>query len=201
MSSIIIGISGYARSGKDTASEALTDRGFKRMAFADALKADLKEMIGKALSSIGLDPKLYDDMVANNKELARPLMVEYGRIMRALYAPYWIDRVQYEMISSGLKEFTITDVRYENEAKMIRESGGIVIGINRLFVDPANEEERMSFEKFSPDYVIENNDGIDDLHQKVLKIVSERFGVHFGSDFDINYSGEEPALFVIEKGE
>jgi hypothetical protein len=174
---MIVGLSGFARSGKDTASEILINEyGFKRMAFADALKADLKGMIETALETIGKDVSLYTDMLSTSKETVRPIMVEYGRIMRALYAPYWIDRLFSDMIGTGQNRFVITDCRYENEAKEIRKFGGIVIGITRPNVLPANAEEEMSFSKFSPDYTVVNDADIKVLHDRVFECVFSRFG-------------------------
>jgi len=180
---MIVGLSGFARSGKDTAAEVLiSSYGFKRMAFADALKADLKGMIGTALETIGKDVSLYNEMLTTSKETVRPIMVEYGRIMRDLYAPYWIDRLFSDMLGTEGNRFVITDCRYENEAKEIRKFGGIVVGITRPDVIPANAEEEMSFSKFTPDYTINNDAGIVRLHEFVVQTVGDHFGDKFFSE-------------------
>jgi dephospho-CoA kinase len=60
---VIIGLSGYARSGKDTVAELLVlNYGFKRMAFADGIR--------EALSA--LNPILHDGMRLNE------VVKEYG---------------------------------------------------------------------------------------------------------------------------
>ena len=83
MSRRIVGLCGYAKSGKDTAAEVLVRRGWARYAFADELKADLERAIGKPL--VGMCPE--------EKEHWRPLMVEYGRVRRAQNVDYWVARL------------------------------------------------------------------------------------------------------------
>jgi hypothetical protein len=169
MAGMIVGISGFARSGKDTSAEILVNEfGFKRMAFADALKYDLREMIWQSLDRIGEDVKSYDELVATQKEKARPLMVEYGRIMRELYPEYWIRRLFCDMFNGTGTRFVIPDVRYKNEAEKIRELGGVVIGVMRPNCGPANAEEEMSFSKFTPDYIVDNDASISRLHEKIV---------------------------------
>ena len=64
----LIGICGFARSGKDTAASMLMMRGFTRIAFADVLKDEVCRTFG--LTREGLE---------RDKEMWRPLLVEWGR--------------------------------------------------------------------------------------------------------------------------
>ena len=188
----IIGISGYARSGKDTAAYALTHKGpgFYRAGFADALKEDLLSLMRNRAELVAVHahrfpdfrlaipgPEIFRD--PGVREVFRPLLVEYGRAMRRLCADYWVRRLEVDYILPDrlahrpIERLVITDVRYANEAAMIRSHGGIVVGIARQGVGPANDEEQRSFAEFSPDVTVYNDKSVEALHDKMLEIAAE----------------------------
>jgi hypothetical protein len=126
----LIGLLGPARVGKDTVCKAL---GIPRIAFADRLKADIKPL----LDGLNLDLSKIED-----KTLARPLMVEYGRLARAVDPDHWVKRI---VPPGGFGEMVcVTDVRYLNEVNFIRKLGGEVFRLYRKGISPANDEERRS---------------------------------------------------------
>jgi hypothetical protein len=166
---ILIGLGSKARVGKDFACAGLA-RYFdvERIAFADKLKEDIASLF----NNHGL--VLRDILeVPATKEMVRPLLVSYGQTMRAFNNDIWVDRALKD------KEFkhavtVITDVRFPNEAKRIRELGGYYIEIDAN-IPPANEVEAL----YSPqmvgiaDYVIKNSfDGkfIQDFVKLIEKI-------------------------------
>ena len=142
---MIIGISGVARSGKDTLANHFVnifkslDIKAKRYAFADELKREVRPFLKK---KTGLDSFTQKD---DEKKIIRPFLVAYGtHIRRALNENCWI-----ETLSKFLKQNEIaivSDVRYKNEADWIQKNG-FLIHIARLdkennLVKPANDEER-----------------------------------------------------------
>ena len=141
---MIIGLMGYAQSGKDTAyQELIKIKGFekfKRKAFADMLKLEAISM----LSAINVYETT--ETLNEKKELYRPLLVWLGEFRRRQKPLYWIDKVIDKVIDKE-KNIIITDVRYWNEVKAIQEMGGIVIHILRNGTYPANEEEQRSIEE------------------------------------------------------
>jgi len=141
----IIGIAGVAKVGKDTFCADLIDiiegDGLKasRLAFADALKNDLKDFL---LAKTGVN--IYNND-PDTKELIRPLMVEYGKLMRNITkGKYWVDKVKLQ-VEENLKNDTvsiISDVRYPNEAEWINSiDGGVTVHLSRGGITPANQEE------------------------------------------------------------
>lgn len=171
----LIGICGYARSGKDTAAQALIALGCERQAFADALKHDawlaLNDSWEEVYPNNGIDPNLFQDPAS--KEIFRPFLVEYGRAMRNLAPRYWIDRAMTLVrpyLEVGIV-VVITDVRYRNEVDAIRALGGVVIGITRPGLGPANAEEAESFKDLKPDFVVCNNGTIPELHGKMMEVL------------------------------
>ena len=113
----IIGISGLARSGKDTLysllSEKLKDKGLSstRIAFADELKEECNDFL---LKNVGISAFTEKN---SEKEIIRPFLVCYGsKVRRRLNENCWIEKVsrRLELINKTNYVF-ITDVRYENE--------------------------------------------------------------------------------------
>lgn len=127
---LLIGLAGYAGSGKDTIADAM---GFAKASFAQALKDDLQPL----MSLLGLDLTRRAD-----KERAREMLVAYGKFARGIDPDVWIKRL--DLPASNV--VVITDVRYTNEAQAIHEAGGWVIRVHRSGVEAANGEEWLSLE-------------------------------------------------------
>ena len=153
MKTLLIGLGSKARIGKDYASQELAKHfDLERIAFADELKKDLAGIMSKSnidYWEIEKEPAL--------KETVRPLLVAYGQVMRKFNEDIWVDRAIKN------KEFRhqvtlITDVRFPNEAKRLKELGGFYIEIETN-IPPANETEAL----YSPqmaglaDYKVRNN--------------------------------------------
>lgn len=175
----IIGLGSKAQIGKDYAAQKLADyTNVKRIAFADALKNDLKYLFNQN----DLD---FDDIVAEPKlkEKVRPLMVSYGQTMREFKPDVWIGRAIEEAKKPFHGLVIFTDVRFPNEVKAIKELGGFYIEI-KTNVPPANETEALYSPQMSAlaDATVENNfDGnyIPDL----AKII---FGLRRLQKFDLS---------------
>lgn len=144
----ILGISGYARSGKDTfakyAREILFEKDIAlvRFAFADKLKANINTFLNQKL---GISAHTQN---SDEKKIIRPVLVGYGESARLLNQNYWIDEIRESMtavIGEKLDGKTIipviTDVRYLNEVKFIKELGGKIITISQIDLAAANNEE------------------------------------------------------------
>lgn len=144
----IVGLCGYARSGKDTAALGLVSRGWKRAAFADALKKDVFESLSRSYSAEhpwAVAPELPSERWLKDperKEAMRPLLVEYGRAMRKISPAHWIARLEKTLDPYGA--YVVTDVRYFNEVKWVYDHGGVVFLVDRPGVGPANDEEELS---------------------------------------------------------
>ena len=143
----MIGISGYARSGKDTFGECLVKKlseygiNAKVYALATQLKYDI-DFLTK--SDFGISAFTKDD---GEKYIIRPILVGYGESWRRANPDHWI-----KILDSNFEPRTlpiITDIRYENEADWILEKKGFLLNLNRQiseneFVKPANKEEELN---------------------------------------------------------
>lgn len=155
---LLIGVSGYARSGKDTVSQTFIARGFTRVALADSLKKEVARGLGTPFQEF----VALLDGCADFKEAVRPILVEWGRFRRRQDPDYWIK------IAAALMQgdTVVSDVRYANEAAFIRSLGGFVIGVTRPGIGPANTEEEESLAAFTADAVIANTGTVEELHER-----------------------------------
>lgn len=143
----LIGISGAARSGKDTLCKALI-RFFKtknieseRKSIAgDIVKKDLKKLI-KTKANINSFTENTDE-----KTLIRPLLVEYGKLMRnQTEGRYFIERFK----KSNNKITIVPDIRYaeyeNDELHWIKyEEQGFLIFVDHEYISDANDTEKVN---------------------------------------------------------
>jgi hypothetical protein len=157
---MIIGLSGYARSGKDTAAEVLVERyGFTQIAFADKLRDVLYELnpmiatewvtFGGGSSRIHAETIFLQDVIDNYgwgeykntvygpeiRRLLQRLGTEAGR--QTLWDSIWIDAAFSAV--EGAENIVVTDCRFPNEAQAIKDRGGEVWRISRRGIGPAND--------------------------------------------------------------
>lgn len=149
----IIAIAGNARSGKDTLgvflSEILTENKISNhiKSFAYPLKKEVDEFL---IKTIGISAFTEDPQ---EKEIIRKFLVFWGSDFRRNLNPtVWIDKMSECLTNDSL--LIITDLRFENELKWVRENNGIVIFLSRIsesgsMIEPANEYERVNNEIIS----------------------------------------------------
>ena len=185
MNKKIIGITGYANTGKDTLANIIISnvekRGFvaKRFSFAELIKLELRPLFHK----FGIDPW---NCSREDKEKIRDVLVSYGVCVRELTkGRYLIDAVQKEIEASYCDIAIITDVRFcefedDELSWLLKDMGGILIDITRysiidcltnkrhndnsslsasnieiVFYGPRNEKEKINSENIKK-YIEEN---------------------------------------------
>lgn len=129
---ILIGLMGYARSGKDTIAKSLIDRlGFKRLSFADIMKEDLNEFFKTQVwedlknQNINLefeDIDFLNPKTSEIKETLRPYMIWFGEKMKEINGPHhWTNRA-FSKIEECDQKLVITDVRRINELEIFKNN-------------------------------------------------------------------------------
>lgn len=194
MENNMIGLTGVARSGKDTfysiLKKYLKEKNIEsqRIALADNLKHELGDFVKDKFK---IDLNKCD---GSDKELIRPLMVSYGKCRRVqTEGKYWTS-----LVESKIKELNknnilpiITDIRYieykEDEYAWLKQHNGILVHISRKLDDgsiipPANIEEKSNDNKLKAvaDYSIswetcQDVNFLYELMQKNLKNIYEKF--------------------------
>lgn len=172
----LVGIAGRARSGKDTAAQLFVDAGFVRYAFADPIRAGLKVMLG--LSDAFFDDDLKEKEIAwlgcSPRYLMQTLGTEWGREM--IGANVWClyaQRVFEDICQIGTGGMVISDVRFETEARWIRDNGGLLIHLYRHDAPPVAEHvSEAGIEVKAGDVVIGNNGTLEELHAKLGDVMA-----------------------------
>ena len=163
---IIIGISGKKGSGKDTFALLLEDL-FREQeievitkAFADKLKQCCAIISGQ-FEWILYNQNIKDKKAGLLNMTNRELMQKFGDLTRQLDPDIWIKLTLESEYKIAPDVLIITDVRFKNEAKAIKDKGGILI---RMESDRSKEDTHKSetdldyYNNF--DLVINNNIGV-----------------------------------------
>jgi hypothetical protein len=174
---LLVGLSGYARSGKDTAAVALSDLGFERRAFADAMKTALYRLNplipdGDDLTRIAVVVDTEGWERAKSRPEVRSLLqrlgTQAGRMV--LGDDIWVDTALRDLSERTV----VTDVRFQNEADAIRSHHGIVIRIERPGVGPVNgHPSETGLEGYPFDAVVQNDGTVEELHANIAAEVGQ----------------------------
>jgi len=163
---MIIGLSGLARSGKDTVADYLVrEHQFVKLAYADPIK----DMICAMLSINRDELEEYKDKTFMNysiRNLLQTLGTEWGR--ETIDYNIWLNLLKSR--SSGLVNFCVSDVRFENEARQLRMMGGIIVKVVRPELK-TNVPQHSSEQGVDADKIIVNNKDLNHLYSEVQKIV------------------------------
>ncbi|MEU1309191.1 hypothetical protein ABZ419_09900 [Streptomyces cinnamoneus] len=179
----IIGLSGPAGSGKNTAVGALIAAGWQQRAFADKVKGFL----------VAMNPTLVDGEVVEGYSLAEHVdafgwdLLKKDPVVRGLLQRcgteagrgvlgenVWVDALFHDAETWG--PTVITDVRFPNEAEAIRERGGLVVRIKRPSGTPIREADHTSetaLDEWPFDAVLINDGTVEDLREQ-LKALTQR---------------------------
>lgn len=185
---MIIGLSGYARTGKDTIANHLVENyGFTRMSFADPMREALVRLnpsitIGNlqgaslawAVGNMGWE-KL-KEVSPDVRGLLQRMGTEVGRNMFG--ETFWVDYLMNKALELKTN-IVIPDVRFINEADAIRLWNGEVWRVNRSGVDPVNDHaseiELDAYPHFS--LIINNDSTVENLFFELTPIF-EGMSVH-----------------------
>ena len=158
----LIGIAGPARAGKDTLASYMLDNlgdNWTRSSFADPIKKML-EVIGVDCSD---DAKAVIDerFCYTPRHMMQILGTEWGRHM--INGDIWVKAFAH--LNAG-KCVIVPDVRFENEADLVREHGVLIHLTGRGGIE-GNHVSENPIEFKAGDIVIDNSRDLDWLHAQV----------------------------------
>lgn len=158
---LVIGLTGRARHGKDLAAEIIASvaPGARRYAFSDAIAAHARVLgLMTARDPVILQQVGYDARLTNPK--------------------VWIDAVYGAICDHAPPVAIVTGVRFPDEAELVRGMGGFIIKSVRVDADgqPFTSGDRdaahpteTAIDGIAPDYVVANVTGrIGDYRDAVL---------------------------------
>lgn len=202
----LIGFTGAAGAGKDTAGTVLAMHGYRTLAFADALRVDVSqawlidmstltrpETKEHPISSLAIGRCIYEPFLqwarAQGLDLRVPrsprwIMQRWGtEFRRARHPDYWVERVRQRIArlhEQGIRHIAITDVRFPNEAELVRLLGGYVVRIVRPELPQMSEDTSTHASEHHPelraDLQLINRGGLAHLHEDVLSVARQLYG-------------------------
>lgn len=170
---MLIAFTGPMRAGKSTAATHLVlSRGWIRLSFAHPVRRDCAQM----LSMIeGVPYHLIEEEMrsANAKEKYRGLLQWYGIYRRTIDADHWVKLLRRRAEITLARGFSaaIDDLRFENEARMVRELGGRIIRVEREGIERSTHASEQDWQHLEVDATLVNSDSIDAMHDQMEELL------------------------------
>jgi hypothetical protein len=210
---MIVGVTGLIGSGKDTIANYLTTfHGFKKESFANSLKDAVahvfgwdREMLEGTTKSSREWREQVDPWWAERLDMPnltpRWILQYWGTEVcrKGFHDDIWIAALEHKLLKST-DNVVISDCRFANEVKAIKNAGGITIRVmrgpepewydaaiqynkgpngNSLWALSKAKLEKLKIHAseyssvgLSYDYYLENNGSIDDLYKQVESIIN-----------------------------
>lgn len=188
--STVIGFTGFAQSGKDTAAAWLIERGWQKLAFAEPLRAAIYALNpiieywcsgpedGDCIPEVWRVQTLIDEYGYEETKRRCPeyreLLQRFGtEVGRAQFGEnFWADRVKTQ-VRPGIK-YVITDVRFPNEVDTVHELGGKVFRIKRAGTNAVNAHvSDTGIEALVVDGILPNLSTMEHFRDLVLAVAGE----------------------------
>lgn len=189
--SMIIGLSGYMQSGKDTAGKMIQEMVGMKVGTMFVSYFNIKKFATKlkkiAGIMLGVDASKFEDQDYKESYLppewgkmtVRQFLQNLGTkaIRHHVHEDAWVIATMADYKPDG-PGWIMTDCRFPNEAQAIKDRGGIIIRINRevpgvsqKFIDRSESEVSLDDWKF--DYVVNNLGSLDDLRNQIKEILRQ----------------------------
>lgn len=183
----LIGITGLKRSGKDTCGLFLIEKhNYVKYSFAGALKNACSEIFMFDYEQTeGSKKEEFDDRWNINPrkvfqrfgtEIFRESLDKFFPEMKHLKNNFWIYRFRIwykqQIKNNPDIKIVITDVRFSNEADIIKELGGIIIKVTRKNLkNNDNHSSEVDISNIQSDYTIKNDSSIIKYYQNLKSIL------------------------------
>ena len=173
---MIIAICGHKFSGKSTVANLLHNAtGYEVRSFATPLKKMVCALVGCTMDDLeDYDYKENTEVpehlwayCANGKHTIRALMQGLGDLMRKEIPDVFI-----ECTLNSKDDFLVSDCRFPNEAKAVKERGGIVIKVVRPDAQAKDSHQsETQIDEIEADYTLWNDSTLGNLVANVDSLV------------------------------
>lgn len=184
----LIAVTGYKNSGKNAVCNVLAEvYGFKITGMADALKEQMLAIdpivhVSTALTTgIWRMSEIVEQFgwdVAKEKFLEVRRLLQYGGTEGGrkifgedIWAETWYKRTKV-LLEQGY-DVCVSDMRFLNEAKFVRDLGGYVWRVQRPGCVAGEHASENELDKIIPDQVIQNETSLEDLVPRVRHLRAE----------------------------
>jgi hypothetical protein len=175
---MIIGITGKKFNGKDTISDYIVCKyKFTKIAYAEPLKEVCRNLFNFTDEQLygnkkeELDPfwnitprqafqYIGTDMIRNNME----------GLVKGVNNNFWVKCLEkriLDLISRGVTNIIVSDIRFENEAALIKKFNGYVIKVIRNISNNDNHSSEVEIDNIQEDILIENKGTLEKLYSKI----------------------------------
>lgn len=182
---MVIGITGHKRSGKDTCADILVNEyGFTKKQFSEPIKTAACNIFGLNYETVNGNDK--DAILPEWGITPRDILIgigtgffrdDIGKVFPDLELDgmaIWTKIMKNWLINNMDIDIVIPDVRFIDEAEMIYDLGGYIVGVNSPHVIPAERDTTGTESNFDylfkmADCVINNIDYSIDVLQDAIK--------------------------------
>jgi len=184
---MIIGISGKARSGKDTFAKMLAEelqrkegQAYVLMAYAHELKLRVQKDFDMSYEQLWGDEKEIPDKRYPKPDgdgfwTPREILQAYGQFFRTIDYDFWVKYLFRVIEEKEYKDVIITDVRHINEVDAVINNGGYHTRVEREDKDGVHNEQHISETALDNghrvDFKVSNNGTLDDLRDRAKDVV------------------------------
>jgi hypothetical protein len=178
---IVVLVSGWAGAGKDCAAALLVEEcGFKRVAFADALKEDAATVTGMPLEcfyTAQKDRHLSAPVVAYpSAKTPRDILLQHALVRRAVDPDVYSKGVATTIMDGPGSRYVVSDWRYCREHEVLAAELGEFYNIFRVRIErpgvvQSADPSEHDLDGLTMDYVISNYSTISHLRNMVKQLV------------------------------
>jgi len=169
---MIIGIVGYKGSGKDAMADYLVENfQFEKMAFAGPLKdvcGLLFDLEDEYFNKRELKEKKLDFWALSPREILQKVGTDLFR--KHFDEEFWVklmeNKIQNKLVDNPNTNIVCSDVRFQNEADLVKKLGGKIVYIDRFkYINDEHEAEQCKINNI--DLIIENKGTLQDYYTKI----------------------------------
>ena len=175
----LIGLAGFKQSGKTTIADHMeNEHGFAHLSFAGPMRSFMQIFLGVAEPGFDLErdkEKVIPWLGTTPRDIMQKMGTEFGREM--IHEEMWVRRClrAAEYNHGNNRNVVISDVRFANEARAIRDAGGEVWWINRPGCEPSGHASEQGLPVHLVDHILDNDGDLDLLLAEVSDILETPF--------------------------
>jgi len=175
---ILLGFAGGAGVGKTTTAKWFVEQlGYVRLAYAAPLKASLSVLTGLPIGHF-MDIEMKETEIPGLDTTPRIMMQKMGTefVRNMIHPDFWLWRMRHAISDHSDRNIVIDDVRFDNEAQLVRDNGGIVVHLVRDYRKPTGQtshesEQQLMFEE--NDIVVNSLDTEELTAKHIFDLINE----------------------------
>ena len=172
---MIIGLTGRKGSGKSTVARALLARDFVEVSFAAPIRYFTANILELSLEELEAVKEQKIDWLDGTtpRHIMQTLGTEWGRQM--IHPEIWIrllKRTVDAALARGGANVVVSDIRFDNEAKMLREMGATIVRVDRPGTRIDDHPSEAGVSSRLVDFIVSNAgqlDAIGDLADLIIE--------------------------------